>query len=238
MAEFKIKKRRPEDWSVSENAAVVTLGFDLTGRGLISWDMAESKNLLLAGYGVRQTEWELASIIQHAKHYGIPVYGQVFSSYVSDFPKNTFKDLTADRRDAQRMLTELSESSDQHLLIITALNNLIAPTYIPEAEQAAELQRHAELIAALRAELANRAAHVVVVTSRLHEEVALPSALLEDFRTYVLTSKIFARDLEHLLREDQNEKQISDLIRKMNAGNSVLVGSKVQEFENFRTTLR
>lgn len=238
MAEIKSKKLRPEDWSASEAAAVVNLGFDTSGRTLMQWDMAESKNLLLAGYGVRQTEWELASIVRHAKHHGIDVYGQDFSSYVSNFPKNTFKRLTTERDGAQQMLEQLAGNTDKHLLIITALNNLLAPTYIPESQRANEPQRHAEIVAALRAELANPAAHVVVVTSRLNEEAPLPTELLGDFPTYVLTSKIFARDLHHLLREDQDESKVSDIVHKMSASNSVLVDTKVQEFENFRTPLR
>lgn len=234
--EPKIKKLRAEDWTVSEREEFVNLGFDLSARSVLGWDVSASKNLLVAGYGVRQTEWAITAIVQHFKHYSKPTYVQDFSSFVSGFPKGTFAGFTNSRSDGEKMLQELATSTDEHVLVVAAAEHLIAPTYLVEEEREQEAARHSRIVAALEQELANPAAHVVLVTSRLHQENALPSALLKHFSTYMVSSKIFARDQQHVLREDQDPQVVEKSIKAMSATHSLLLpaGGRVQEFESFR----
>jgi hypothetical protein len=233
------KKLKPEDYQIADDVQAPWIGLDTSARRRIPWQSGELHNLLLAGYGVRQTEWLIAGLLRHFKEHKVPRVGLDFSSFLADYGKGLFSELYTSRERAEEIFDRYAGASEPVALFITAGGNMLAPLYVAEDLQAVAKRTSERLAEKLLVLLRNPNVYVIFASSRLHESEALPQVLLPEFETIVLTSKVFARDVQYTVPEGQQENagKLSELMRPTQ--NILLTrGERGEIFDNFRVPLR
>lgn len=233
------KKIKPEDYQIAEDVQTPWIGLDTGARHRIPWHSGEKRSLLLAGYGVRQTEWLIAGLLRHFKQHGISRVGLDFSSFLADYGKGLFTELYTSRERAEEIFDRYAETNEPVAIFITAGGNMLAPVYVAEDLQEVAKRTSERLTTKLLTLLRNPNVYVIFASSRLHEPEALPTQLLPEFETLVLTSKVFARDVQYTVPEAQRENA-SKLSGLMRPTQNILLapGERGEIFDNFRVPLR